>query len=116
MNQNPSPPSPEEEDRPAYTPASVEKRIAAWVGLAYALWATAAITVMLFTGSVDLFHGTAALLLLPAGVGMCAGEIYRLRKDRTSSRFLSALGVGFGVAAALFGLTGIPVLIANIMA
>ena len=100
------------EDR-GYTPASFEKRVAAWVGVVYMLMLTAAMTYMMSTGKV--LTGIAPLLLPPAAVGVAVIVIHRHRKGAAgSNRFFVFAMFFLCVAAFLLGLgMGIPALLAN---
>ena len=60
-----------QEDRPAYTPASFEKRAAAWMGLGYVLFVLFLITFAIFTGGKGA-PGTFPLLLIPAAIALLA--------------------------------------------
>ncbi len=67
------------QEQPSFTPASFEKRTAAWMGLAYMLIILFAITFSIFTGGKSL-PGTAPLLLVPVAVAVVIIAIYRQRK------------------------------------
>lgn len=96
-----------------YTPASFEKRVAAWVGVVYMLILTAAMTYMLYTGTT--LNGIAPLLLPPAAVGAGVIVIHRHRKGAPgSNRFFLCAMLILCAAAFLLGLVmGIPALLAN---
>ena len=96
-----------------YTPASFEKRTAAWVGVFYMLMLTAAMTYMISTGTV--LTGIAPLLLPPAAVGAAVILIHRARNGSGSSNRAFTFGMFFlCVFAFLIGLAlGIPTLLAN---
>ena len=98
---------------PSYTPASFEKRVAAWVGVVYMLILTAAMTYMLYTGTT--LNGIAPLLLPPAAVGAGVIVIHRHRKGAPgSNRFFLCAMLILCAAAFLLGLVmGIPALLAN---
>jgi len=63
----------------SYTPASFEKRTAAWVGIAYALIMLFVITFAIFTGGKNL-PGTFPLLLIPVAAGAAVIAVYRQRQ------------------------------------
>ena len=99
--------------KPAYTPASVEKRIAAWMGLGYMLMLLFVLTFSIFTGGKTL-PGTFPLLLLPVCAAAAALSIYRQRKGAASLPLTV-----FAVAVCLFGILlslalGGPALVAAI--
>lgn len=101
----------EEEKKPSYTPASVEKRIAAWMGLGYALMLLFVVTFSIFTGGKEL-PGTFPLLLLPVCAATAALAVYRCRKKASS-----LLAAVFVVAVCAFGVLlglalGVPALCA----
>ncbi len=97
----------------AYTPASVEKRIAAWMGLGYMLMLLFVLTFSIFTGGKTL-PGTFPLLLLPICAAAAALSVYHRRKGAASlplTVFIVAVCV-FGI---LLGLAlGGPALVAAI--
>ena len=96
-----------------YTPASFEKRVAAWVGVVYMLMLTAAMTYMISTGKV--LTGIAPLLLPPAAVGAAVIVVHRHRKGISGSNRYFVFAMFFlCVTAFLLGLgLGIPALLAN---
>ena len=96
-----------------YTPASFEKRTAAWVGVVYALMLCAAMTYMMSTAKV--LTGIAPLLLPPAAVGAAVVVIHRYRKGEAGAGRLFTFAMLILCAAAfLLGLvTGIPALLSN---
>ena len=107
-----SPQGPNSENQ-GYTPASFEKRVAAWVGVVYALMLCAAMTYMMSTAKV--LTGIAPLLLPPAAVGAAVVVIHRYRKGEPGAgRLLTLVMLLLCVAALLLGLVmGIPALLAN---
>ena len=60
----------QEEEREGWTPASFEKRAAAWMGIAYVLMVLFVINFAIYTGGRQL-PGTFPLFLVP--VGLVAG-------------------------------------------
>ena len=69
----------ENEEQPSYTPASVEKRIAAWVGIAYALMFGFIITFSMYRPDRSL-AGTFPLFLVPVSIGIIVLSIYKQTK------------------------------------
>ncbi len=63
----------------SYTPASFEKRTAAWMGVAYMVMVLFIITFAIFTGGKEL-PGTFPLFLIPAAVAVAVIAVYRQRK------------------------------------
>ena len=59
----------EQQESQPYTPASFEKRTAAWMGIAYMLLIMFAVTVSIFTGGKTL-PGTFPLFLVPVAVAL----------------------------------------------
>ena len=101
----------QEEKKPSYTPASFEKRVAAWVGVVYMVMLTLSVTYMIATARV--LTGTAPLLLPPGAAGVAAAALHRRRAGRTGT-VLTVLLVLLCAAAFLLGLLlGIPALLAN---
>ena len=90
-----------QEQQPSYTPASFEKRTAAWMGIAYVLMLLFLITFFIYTGKE--MPGTFPLLLLPvavAGIVLAVGIV------------LTVVIVIICLAAIAFGLLlGVPALI-----
>lgn len=97
----------------SYTPASFEKRAAAWMGIAYTLMLTFIITFAIYTGGREL-PGTFPLFLVPVSVTQ-AVILLRRMKLRTCPGGAAggALGLLLCAAGLLFGLAlGIPALLA----
>ena len=69
----------ESQEQPSYTPASVEKRIAAWMGIIYALMFGFIITFSLYCPGRSL-KGTFPLFLVPIAVAAAIITIYRQAK------------------------------------
>ena len=64
-----------------YTPASFEKRAAAWMGVVYVLMLLFILNFVLFTGGREL-PGTFPLFLVPVCVTLAVVIIHRLRAVR----------------------------------
>lgn len=103
------------EPSPAYTPASFEKRVAAWVGVVYMVMLVLSVTYMIATAKV--LTGTAFLLLPPAAVGVAIVAIHRQRTGRSKVNegkyFTFALVFLCFIAFAMGLVCGIPNLLAN---
>ena len=101
----------EHEEQPSYTPASVEKRIAAWIGIVYALMFFFIITFSMYRPGRSL-AGTFPLFLVPVSVGIIILSIYKQCKGTARGGILSAVVVILiCLAAAAIGLwLGVPVL------
>ena len=67
-----------EEQEPSYTPASFEKRVAAWIGIGYMLMLIALITYTIATART--LPGTAPLLVVPVGIGVPFIAVHRQRQ------------------------------------
>ena len=99
---------------PGYTPASFEKRTAAWMGIAYVLMVLFVINFTIFTGGREL-PGTFPLFLVPAAVGTAAVTIRRMRTQSlpAAARAGCVMMLLVCAAALLLGLAlGVPALIA----
>lgn len=99
---------------PGYTPASFEKRTAAWMGIAYVLMVLFVINFAIFTGGREL-PGTFPLFLVPAAVGTAAVTIRRMRTQSlpAAARAGCVMMLLVCAAALLLGLAlGVPALIA----
>lgn len=103
----------ERQPAPSYTPASFEKRAAAWMGLAYMLFILFAITYAMFTGGKAL-NGTFPLLVLPAAAAAAVVAVYRQRRGTALGGLpLTIVIVVLCVAGSVFCLlAGVPALIA----
>ncbi len=99
-------------DKPSYTPASFEKRTAAWMGIAYVLLLSFAVTYSIFTGG-RVLAGTFPLLMVPVAVAAAVVAIYRQRKGTAPGGLpLTIVIVIVCVAAVALGLlAGVPALI-----
>ncbi len=101
-------------EQPApYTPASFEKRTAAWMGIAYVIILMFAVTYAIFTGG-RILAGTFPLLLIPVAVAAIVVAIYRQRKGTAPGGLpLTIVIVIVCVAAVVLGvLLGVPALLA----
>ena len=111
----PQSPLPEEEarEKEPFVPASVEKRIAAWMGIVYALMFFGIITFSLYCPGRSL-AGTFPLFLVPIAGAAAVTSIYKQVKGTTPGGLaLTIVVVVICVAAAAFGLLlGLPALIA----
>lgn len=102
------------EQAPGYTPASFEKRTAAWMGIAYVLMVLFVINFSIFTGGREL-PGTFPLFLLPAAAGTAAVTVHRMRAQALPAavRAGCVMMLLLCAAALLLGLAlGVPALIA----
>lgn len=103
----------EQTDSPPYTPASFEKRAAAWMGIVYVLMLIFIINFSIYTGGREL-PGTFPLFLVPVSVTLAVVIVHRIK-----SRALPG-GIAGGVlaliacaAGVLLGLAlGVPALLA----
>lgn len=102
-----------EHREPAYTPASFEKRAAAWMGIAYVLMLIFVLNFALFTGGKQL-PGTFPLFLLPVSAALAVIIIHRLRTKALPGGMAGAvLGLAACAAGLIFGLVlGVPPLLA----
>ena len=101
-----------EQTKESYSPASFEKRAAAWMGVAYMLMLLFILNFTLFTGGREL-PGTFPLFLIPVCVTLAVVVVHRLKSGalpggRTGG-VLALIGCAAGV---FFGLAlGVPALI-----
>ena len=98
------------EEKPPYTPASFEKRTAAWMGVAYMVMLVLIMTFSIATGGQPL-TGTFPLLLVPAAT---AGLVIVFHRGKTGAAGLAVtLVMGLiCVCALVLGLVlGLPALI-----
>lgn len=98
---------------PGYTPASFEKRAAAWMGVAYVLMLLFVLNFVLFTGGQQL-PGTFPLFLIPVSVALAAVIVHRIRNKTLPGTMAGAvLGLAACAAGVGFGLVlGLPALLA----
>ena len=96
-----------------YTPASFEKRAAAWMGVAYAVMMAFVINYAIYTGGRHL-PGTFPLFLVPVSAALAVILIRRLRLGAApGGRLGGALGLVLCAAGLIAGLAlGVPALLA----
>ena len=99
------------EEQPSYTPASVEKRIAAWIGIVYALMFFFIITFSMYRPDRSL-AGTFPLFLVPVAIGIIILSIYKQCKGTARGGLpTTVVVILICLAAAVIGLwLGVPVL------
>ena len=98
----------------SYTPASFEKRTAAWMGIAYVLVLLFVINFTIYTGGREL-PGTFPLFLLPVSIAMAVVIVHRLktRAPLPGGTAGAVLVLAACAAGVLLGLVmGVPPLIA----
>ena len=103
----------ESEQPNSYTPASFEKRAAAWMGIAYVLMTSFVITFAIYTGGREL-PGTFPLFLVPVSVTLAVVLVRQLKNHCCPSGtaggiiglVICAVGLFLGLAL------GVPALIA----
>ena len=97
---------------PGYTPASFEKRAAAWMGVAYVLMLLFVLNFLLFTGGQQL-PGPFPLFLIPVSVALAAVLVHRIRNKTLPGGMAGAvLGLAACAAGVVFGLVlGVPALL-----
>ncbi len=102
-----------QEEQSGYTPASFEKRTAAWMGIAYVLMLLFILNFMLLTGGKQL-PGTFPLFLVPVSVALSVVILHRIRTKALPGGLAGAvLGLIACAAGIFFGLAlGIPALLA----
>ena len=100
-----------EQEKPPFTPAGFEKRVAAWMGIAYVLLIMFAVTFSIYTGGKTL-PGTFPLFLVPVAVAAIVVAVYRQAKGTAPGGIvLTVVIVIVCVAAAALGLMlGVPAL------
>lgn len=98
-----------------YTPASFEKRTAAWMGIAYALMLCFIINYAIYTGGREL-PGTFPLFLVPVSVALAVITIRRIKLGTcpggTGGGILAVVLCAAGVVLGL--LLGVPALLATL--
>jgi len=104
--------STESQEKPAYTPASFEKRTAAWMGIVYALMFFFIITFSLYRPGASL-AGTFPLFLVPVAIAAIIVSIHRQRRGAAPGGLVTTIVVVIlCLAAAGIGLwLGVPVLV-----
>lgn len=102
---------PDHKQQPAFTPASFEKRAAAWMGLAYVLMVLFVITFSIYTGKN--LPGAFPLFLLPVAVAGMVLAIHRQRKGTAPGGMpLTVIIVLLCLAAIVLGLLlGVPAVV-----
>lgn len=95
-----------------YTPASFEKRAAAWMGIVYTLMMGFVITFALYTGGREL-PGTFPLFLAPVSVTLAVVLIRRMKLGTCPGGAPGGvLGVALCLAGIMLGLgLGVPALL-----
>ena len=102
----------ESEEQSSYTPASFEKRVAAWMGIVYALMFLFIITFSMYRPNSSL-AGSFPLFLVPVAVAAIIVAIYRQVKGTAPGGLPTTIIVTvLCLAAAAVGLwLGVPVLV-----
>lgn len=102
------------QDREGYTPASFEKRAAAWMGIAYMLMLLFILNFALFTGGRQL-PGTFPLFLVPVSITLAVIIIRRMKNRQLPGGMAGGIAVLIACAAGVsLGLVlGVPALIAD---
>lgn len=100
-------------DQEEYTPASFEKRAAAWMGIAYVFMLLFILNFSLFTGGRKL-PGTFPLFLVPVSVTLAVVIAHRIKKRELPGGMAGVvLGLAACAAGVFLGLAlGVPALIA----
>lgn len=101
------------QEKEEYTPASFEKRTAAWMGIVYMLMLLFVINFALFTGGRKL-PGTFPLFLVPVSVALAVVVVHRMKSKELPGGSAGGIAALAACAAgAFFGLAlGVPALIA----
>lgn len=96
-----------------YTPASFEKRTAAWMGISYVVMLCFILNYAIYTGGREL-PGTFPLFLVPVSVALAAILIRRMKlKTCPGGTAGGVLGLTLCAAGAFLGLVlGVPALLA----
>ena len=99
-----------------YTPASFEKRAAAWMGIAYAVMMCFVVNFVIYSGGREL-PGTFPLFLVPVSVALAVILIRRMKLGTAPGGMLGGvLGLALCAAGLAAGLAlGIPALLAAFM-
>ena len=95
-----------------YTPASFEKRTAAWMGIAYVVMMFLVINFAIYTGGRDL-PGTFPLFLVPVSVALAVILIRRMKLHTAPGGTAGgALGLALCAVGFILGLAfGVPALL-----
>lgn len=98
---------------PDDTPASFEKRAAAWMGIVYVLMLLFILNFTLFTGGRQL-PGTFPLFLVPVSVTLAVVVVHRMRNKTIAGGTAGGVAVlaGCAVGAAVGLSLGVPALLA----
>lgn len=110
QNPNLTPEQPEEE-KPSYTPASFEKRTAAWMGVAYMVMLVFILTFSISTGGQEL-PGTFPLFLIPICVAAAVIAVRRQVKKAASLPLTIVVLLCCGTGVVLGLALGVPPLLA----
>ena len=96
-----------------YTPASFEKRAAAWMGIAYAVMMFLVINFAIYTGGRDL-PGTFPLFLVPVSAALAVILIRRMKLGTAPGGTMGGvLGLMLCAAGLIVGpVLGVPALVA----
>ena len=96
-----------------YTPASFEKRTAAWMGIAYTVMLCFVLNYALYTGGGNL-PGTFPLFLVPVSVALAVVVVHRMRNGTIAGGTAGGVAVLAMCAVGLVtGLSlGVPALLA----
>lgn len=99
-----------------YTPASFEKRAAAWMGIAYTVMLCFVINYTIYTGGRDL-PGTFPLFLVPVSVALAVILIRRIKLGTAPGGTAGGvLGLVLSAAGFVLGLAlGAPALLAALV-
>lgn len=105
-------PGKKQEEKVEYTPASFEKRAAAWMGIAYVLMLLFVINFAIYTGGRQL-PGTFPLFLVPVSAAVAVVTVHRMRKKElpggTAGGIIALIACSAGVFLGL--VLGIPALV-----
>lgn len=102
-----------QQEEGGYTPASFEKRAAAWMGIVYVLMMGFVITFAIYTGGRGL-PGTFPLFLVPVSVVLAVVLLHRLKLGACPGGVAGGvLGLVLSAAGVIIGLVlGVPALLA----
>ena len=103
----------EENKQPqGYTPASFEKRAAAWMGIVYVLMMSFVVTFSIYTGGREL-PGTFPLFLVPVSITLAVVLIRQLKNRSCPAGTMGGvIGLIACAAGVFFGLAlGVPALV-----
>ena len=105
-----------EQQGSGYTPASFEKRTAAWMGIAYTVMMCFVINYAIYTGGREL-PGTFPLFLVPVSVALAVILIRRMKLHTSPGGTAGGvLGLVLCTAGVILGLTlGAPALLAALV-